>query len=87
MTTKTRRPGAGRKKGSGKFGEPTTVVRIPISQATKLEDLLEIPAELYQLIETWRNRYSGDVRSDVAKRCATDIADILHSHSLPRIME
>jgi DNA polymerase V len=33
-------PGGGRKVGTGKFGEPTSVVRIPASQATVIKDFL-----------------------------------------------
>ncbi len=33
-------PGGGRKVGTGKFGEPTSVVRIPASQAPVIKDFL-----------------------------------------------
>ncbi|MEQ1600643.1 MAG: translesion error-prone DNA polymerase V autoproteolytic subunit [Methylophilaceae bacterium] len=33
-------PGGGRKPGTGKFGEPTRVVRIPVSQETVINDFL-----------------------------------------------
>lgn len=33
-------PGGGRKAGSGKFREPTSVVRIPASQAPVIQDFL-----------------------------------------------
>ncbi|MFM9913101.1 MAG: LexA family protein [Methylophilaceae bacterium] len=36
-----RRPGAGRKVGTGKFGENTTVIRIPSSQEPVIKDFLE----------------------------------------------
>lgn len=35
------RPNAGRKEGTGKFGEPTSVVRIPTSQKPVILDFLE----------------------------------------------
>ena len=35
-----KRAGAGRKEGSGKFGEPTSVLRIPTSQALLIKDFL-----------------------------------------------
>lgn len=35
-----RQPGAGRKVGSGKFREPTSVVRIPVSQEPVIKDFL-----------------------------------------------
>lgn len=34
------RPGAGRKPGSGQYGEPTTVVRVPASQAAPIREFL-----------------------------------------------
>ncbi len=34
------RTGAGRKIGTGKFGEPTAVLRVPLSQSTKIKDFL-----------------------------------------------
>lgn len=34
------RPGAGRKAGSGKFREPTSVIRIPVSQEPVIKDFL-----------------------------------------------
>lgn len=35
-----KRPNAGRKEGSGKFGEPTAVIRVPVSQKSKVADFL-----------------------------------------------
>ena len=35
-----KRPGAGRKEGTGKFGEPTSVLRIPTSQTSVIKDFL-----------------------------------------------
>ena len=34
------REGAGRKIGTGKFGEPTSVLRVPLSQSAKIKDFL-----------------------------------------------
>lgn len=34
------RPGAGRKPGGGLYGEPTTVLRVPDSQAATIRDFL-----------------------------------------------
>ncbi len=39
-SSRKRAPGAGRKPGSGKFGEPTTVVRVPVSQSAVIKDFL-----------------------------------------------
>jgi DNA polymerase V len=36
-----KRPGAGRPPGSGKYGEPTKAVRLPISLAEQVSDILE----------------------------------------------
>jgi DNA polymerase V len=35
-----RRPGAGRPKGSGKYGEPTIAIRVPMSWALKIQTML-----------------------------------------------
>lgn len=35
-----KRPGAGRKTGSGQYGETTTVLRVPVSQASVIRDFL-----------------------------------------------
>jgi DNA polymerase V len=47
-----KRPGAGRKPGSGRFGEPTQLVRVPVSHLARLENWLSRlqirDAELYQ---------------------------------------
>ena len=42
------RKGAGRKKGSGRFGEDTKVIRIPESKVTLVKDWLEEQAEQEQ---------------------------------------
>ncbi len=36
-----KRPNAGRKEGTGKFGEPTAVIRVPTSQKDVIVDFLE----------------------------------------------
>jgi DNA polymerase V len=46
------RPGAGRKSGSGRWGEATQVVRLPVSRVTTVTDWLQAPplgAELADL--------------------------------------
>ena len=40
IATRKNQPGGGRKVGTGKFGEPTLVVRIPASQAPVIKDFL-----------------------------------------------
>lgn len=40
MTPRKNQPGGGRKIGTGKFREPTQVVRIPVSQETVIKDFL-----------------------------------------------
>jgi len=37
------RPGAGRKPGSGRWGEPTKVVRLPVSRVSQIQTWLEAP--------------------------------------------
>jgi DNA polymerase V len=37
-----KRPNAGRKEGTGKFGEPTEVIRVPVSQKDVIIDFLEM---------------------------------------------
>ncbi len=39
-SSKKNAPGAGRKKGTGKYQEPTSVVRIPTSQASVIKEFL-----------------------------------------------
>lgn len=41
MTKGGRRPGAGRPKGTGKFGEPTRAIRVPESQVNRILELLQ----------------------------------------------
>ena len=36
-----KRPGAGRKTGTGKYGEPTKVLRVPVSKAASVLDFLD----------------------------------------------
>lgn len=40
LAPRKNKTGAGRKKGSGKFGEDTSVLRVPISQAPVIKDFL-----------------------------------------------
>jgi DNA polymerase V len=37
-----KRPHAGRKEGTGKFGEPTEVIRVPVSQKSVIVDFLDV---------------------------------------------
>lgn len=39
------RPGAGRKKGSGRYGEPTKVMRVPASKAAAIQAWLKAQAQ------------------------------------------
>ncbi len=50
--TRKNKPGQGRKVGSGKFKEPTTVVRIPETQAPVIKDFL-VAYQRKKLVETW----------------------------------
>ena len=40
ITSRKNKPGAGRKVGTGKFGEDTSVIRIPASQQSVIKDFL-----------------------------------------------
>jgi len=40
ISPRKNQPGAGRKVGSGKFGEPTAVLRVPTSQSPVIKDFL-----------------------------------------------
>lgn len=73
------RPNSGRPTGSGKWGEESTVrVRIPESKAPHIETLVQLPADLLLLIESWEQKYQpGSVRAEVAARCADDLRAIL----------
>ena len=44
------RPGAGRKVGTGKFGEPTEVLRVPSSQKPVISDFLQAYQRKQQMI-------------------------------------
>jgi len=53
-----RRPGAGRKPMSGKFGEPTTVMRVPESDKTAVVDFLQARRKLRALNPASMDRVS-----------------------------
>lgn len=36
-----KRPGAGRPKGTGKFGEPTVLVRVPETMRCRVDDVIK----------------------------------------------
>jgi DNA polymerase V len=46
MTRGGKRPGAGRKSGSGHYGETTKVMRIPASRIEEVQMILQFPAKL-----------------------------------------
>lgn len=47
-----RREGAGRPKGTGKFGEPTKAVRIPVSQISRIMSFIDKKGMVLPLYET-----------------------------------
>jgi hypothetical protein len=49
-----RRKGAGRKSGSGKYGEPTAPVRVPQKLADRLEEVLTAYESHQKLLELLR---------------------------------
>lgn len=75
--TRTRRAGAGRKKGSGKYFEETCVARIPKSVAANVDFYYSLPDMLIDLAVLWETRFSGSVRGDVSKACATDLRQLV----------
>lgn len=52
MTRGGRRKGAGRPKGTGKFGEPTKAVRLPVSFIDRIMSFIEKKAMCFPLYET-----------------------------------
>ncbi len=52
MTRGGRRKGAGRPKGTGKFGEPTKAVRLPISYIDQIMSFIEKKGLTFPLYET-----------------------------------
>lgn len=55
-----KRPGAGRKPGSGVYQETTTVMRVPVSQKAVVSDLLAAYAKKQQRRQTRENLDSPD---------------------------
>jgi len=58
-----KRPGAGRKAGTGKFGEKTTLVRVPNSQTAVISNILEAYAK--RKIQEISNVVSIDLVNEV----------------------
>ena len=44
-----KRKGAGRPKGTGKFGEPTKAVRLPVSKIDQIMQFIERNADMYSV--------------------------------------
>lgn len=78
-----KRPGAGRKPWGGKFGEETKTVRLPISVAEKLPELIkifndkqinnssELRDELQDLLTKWDAKtYCNDYSQNPRKKLA-----------------
>lgn len=65
------RPGAGRKPGSGLYQEPTTVMRVPVSEAGAIRDFLSA------LVQKRRKEASDNVAGMV------ELEDVRKSVSLP----
>lgn len=47
-----KRKGAGRPKGTGKFGEPTKAVRLPVSKIDEIMEFIERGADTYSIYES-----------------------------------
>lgn len=78
VKVRKRLPGAGRRKGSGKYLEATTVARVPESIARNVDFYYSLPDVLEDLAILWDTRYTGTVRSDVASACAEDLRQLLN---------
>lgn len=52
MTRGGKRRGAGRPKGTGKFGEPTKAVRLPVSYVDRIMSFIERKGMVFPLYET-----------------------------------
>jgi len=61
-----KRPGAGRKSGTGKFGEKTTLVRVPESQTAVISNILEAYAK--RKIQEISNVVSINLVSEAIKK-------------------
>lgn len=62
MTRGGRRKGAGRPKGTGKFGEPTKAVRLPVSYVDRIMSFIDRKAMIFPLYETkTQNGYPSPV--------------------------
>ena len=63
MTRGGKRTGAGRKQGSGQYGEPTKVVRIPESRIEEVKMILQFPHKLKP--EPGRTKIDQVLRADI----------------------
>lgn len=63
MTRGGKRAGAGRKQGSGQYGEPTKVVRIPESRIEEVKMILQFPHKLKP--EPGRTKIDQVLRADI----------------------
>lgn len=76
-----RREGAGRKSGSGKYGEPTVPVRVPQGLSDRLQEVLttyesdqKLLEQMRELLEKWdkKTAYSESVKNS-QKRLAREL--------------
>lgn len=77
IKARKRLPGGGRKKGSGKYLEPTTIARVPQSIAASIDFYYHLPEMLEHLAILWETRYRGSVRGEVAKSFAADLRELM----------
>jgi DNA polymerase V len=74
MTRGGKRIGAGRPKGTGKFGEPTVPVRVPVSLVGEVAELVELKGRGIPL-------YSSTVRAGMPTMADDHMEDRLDLHN------
>jgi hypothetical protein len=67
-----RREGAGRPKGSGRYGEPTASVRVPLSLVAEVEKLISDKTHMKRVFMAMDNKqpwpFGRNAFSDIEKR-------------------
>ncbi len=77
-----KRPGAGRKSGSGPYMEPTTVIRVPVSQKATVSDLLAAYAKKQRISQLKENLDSVDA-FDLPALAAVSVSIPLYQSKVP----
>lgn len=72
-----RAPGAGRPVGTGNFGEPTKVVRLPQSVADNVQAFVEKQQELERIINQWKDELEPRKTSERVKLAYEVISELV----------